>query len=174
MLLVYVKIALRHLIRDKIYSLINILGLSVSIAASVFVLQYAQFELHYDSFFKEAPQIYRLTANSYDNKQLVYQSSLTSLQVTPALKSNFPEVKDATQLLCTSGWFICTLRCGEGPTSKMFNEHHVFYNDGSFFNVFSWPLLSGDISSALQQPFSVVISQSTAYRYFGNKTAIGK
>src|SRR6478736_251826 len=174
MFLIYIKIALRHLMRDKVYSLINILGLSVSIAVSVFVLQYAQFELHYDSFFKESSRIFRLTADSYDGKQLVRRSSLTSSKIAPALKSDLPEVKEVSQLIGTGGWFICTIRYEDGVASKMFNEQFVFYNDGSFFNVFSWPLLDGDIATALQQPFSVVISQSTAYRYFGNKSAIGK
>ncbi len=174
MLYIYIKIAWRHLMNDKMYSLINVLGLSVSFAVSVFVLQYAQFELHYDSFFKDASRIYRVTTDSYDNKQLVYRSSLTSLQVASALKSDLPGVKDVSQLLCTNGWFICTLRYGDGATSKMFNEHHVFYNDGSFFNVFSWPLLSGDVTAALKQPFSVVIAQSAACRYFGNEPALGK
>jgi putative ABC transport system permease protein len=171
---IYIKIAWRHLMNDKMYSFINVLGLSVSIAVSVFVLQYAQFELYYDSFFKEAPGIYRVTTDSYDNQQLVYRSSLTSLQVAPALKSDLPEVKEVSQLLCTSGWFICTLRYGDGAASKVFNEHHVFYNDGSFFNVFSWPLLSGDVTTALQRPFTVVIAQSAAYKYFGIEPALGK
>ncbi len=171
---IYIKIAWRHLMNDKMYSLINVLGLSVSIGVSVFVLQYAQFELHYDSFFKEASRIYRVTTDSYDNQQLVYRSSLTALRVGPALKSDLPQAKEVSQLLCTSGWFICTLRYQDGPASKMFNEHHVFYNDGSFFKLFSWPLLTGDATTALQQPFSVVIAQSVAYKYFGKEPALGK
>lgn len=174
MLQIYFRIAWRHLLKDKMYTMINVLGLSVSVAVSVWVLQYALFELHYDNFFKKATQLYRVTSDSYDNSELVYRSSLTQLSVAPALKNDFGDVKESTQLLCTSGWFICTLKYEDGPATRIFNERHVFYNDGTFFSVFSWPLSSGNASAALQQPFSVVISQSTAYRYFGSEPALGK
>ncbi len=174
MLLIYVKIAWRHLMKDKMYSIINVLGLSVSIAVSLLVLHYAQFELHYDSFFKNAAQIYRVTTESYDNKQVVYRSALCSPQVGEAMKNDFPDVKAVSQLQSTGGWFTCTLKYGEDPTAKIFNEHHVFYSDNSFFNVFAWPLINGDVTTALMQPFTVVITQTTAYRYFGREQALGK
>src|SRR5882757_4368784 len=120
MTLLYIKMAWRHLVKDKMYSAINILGLSVSLAVSIVVLQYARYELHYDSSYKDAALIYRVTTDTYDNKQLVYRSALSSLPVGPALKSDLPEAKEVTQLLQTSGWFNCTLKYQSGTDSKAF------------------------------------------------------
>jgi len=165
-----IKVAWRRLLKDKTFGAINVLGLSLSIAACLLILQYAHFEMGYDSFYKNAKQIYRVTTNTYDQNELVYRSALSSQRVAPALKSDFPEVIDAAQLVPTSGWFDCTLRYER----VIFNELSLYYGDASFFKVFSFPLKEGDPTTALQNPYSIVLDESSANRYFGNDTAIGK
>ncbi|MGC4022255.1 MAG: ABC transporter permease [Cyclobacteriaceae bacterium] len=173
MLLTYLNIAWRHITRDKVYTAIVVFGLSISLAVALLVLQYARYELHYESFFKDASHISRVTTESYENKQLVYRSSLSSPRIADALRTDFPEVKEVVGLQETGGWFTCTLKYGEGPTAKIFNENSVFYTESSFFRVFSWPLINGALN-ALDKPFSVVITESTAQRYFGKESPLGK
>jgi len=165
-----IKVAWRRLLKDKTFGAINVLGLSLSIAACLLILQYAHFEMGYDSFYKNAKQIYRVTTNTYDQNELVYRSALSSQRVAPALKSDFPEVIESVQLIPTSGWFDCTLRYEH----VIFNELSLYYGDASFFKVFSFPLKEGDPATALQNPYSIVLNESSAKRYFGNDTVIGK
>src|SRR5260221_7770305 len=165
-----IRVAWRRLLKDKTFGAINVLGLCLSIAACLLILQYADFEMGYDSFYKNGAQIYRVTTNTYDHNALVYRSAMSSQRVGPALKSDFPDVIESAQLVPTSGWFDCTLRYQH----VIFNELSLYYGDASFLKVFSFPLKEGDPTTALQNPYSIVLNESSAKRYFGNQNAIGK
>jgi putative ABC transport system permease protein len=166
-------LAFRHIRRDRIFSSINIFGLTISMSACLLIFQYAFFELNYDKQFQK--DIYRVGTVSYENGLEQYKSAITSTEMAPVLKAKFPEITETVRLASTSGWFNCTLAYTEGEVVTTFNENRSFYFvDPSFVSMFSISFLEGDSKSALTNPYSIVLSASAAKKYFGNKEAIGK
>ena len=163
----YFTIACRNLWKNKIFSAINILGLSAGLACCILIFLFIQHELSYDKFNAQAKNIYRLTS--------VMQSTSgeSELAVTPApwaplMKKDFPEIKEYTRLLKDEKVLI-----GE-PGQQHFYEAQMLYADSTFFNVFSVALEQGDISHALEKPNSIILTDETAKKYFGNVNPIGK
>ena len=166
------KIAFRHLRRSKIFTLINILGLSVGISAFVFITQYISFELSFDKFHTNKDAIYRIGLKRYTNGELVETSAKTFPGVRTLLKDNFPEVADV------SGFYKIPANTG-----FLFRYNGIVYNeskggwfsaDSSFFSVFPTLLLHGDAKTVLQEPNSVILSESLAKKIFGDKDPIGQ
>lgn len=165
------KIAFRHLKRSKIFTLINILGLSVGISAAVLITQYISFELSFDQFHKNSGNIYRIGLKRYSNGELVETSAKTFPGIRGLLKSNFPEVKDVTGFYKTPA-----------NTGFLFRYNGVIYNesggwfnsDSSFFNVFPSLLSKGDPRTVLNEPNSLILSESVAKKIFGDQDPIGQ
>jgi putative ABC transport system permease protein len=155
----YFKIALRNIRNQKIYSLINILGMAVSIAACIIILNYAGFELSYEDFHQKADNLYRLTNDRFQNGKLTQHGVITYPSVPKAMKADYPEVINFTRLDYSSRMYV---RRGEVG----FDER-VFFADAAFFKMFSFPLLSGDKNTVLTKPYSVILSRAYAKKYFG-------
>lgn len=155
----YITIALRHMIRQKGYSLINVLGLAIGMVCCILIFLYVQDELSYDRYHDKADRIYRVVANN-DVK--------TPPAMAPALKADFPEVEQYVRMLPTSGTWVMKYE------ENIFYEKQVYWVDDSIFEVFSFPLVKGDPATALTDPFSVVISEATAEKYFGDEDPMGK
>ena len=162
MLKTYFKIAYRNLIEHKAYSIINISGLAIGMAASILILLWVQNELSYDKFHKNANQIYRITADASGFKAAVNTAGMPA-----GLKELMPEIKNTVRLSHQSTILL------EAGTRK-FEEKKVFYADPSFLQVFSFPLISGDRSNALNRIDGILITQDMAKKYFGDENAIGK
>jgi putative ABC transport system permease protein len=156
----YLKIALRTLRRNKIYSFINILGLAISIAACLLILQYVGFELSYDTFHANADNLYRLTNDRHQNGQLTQHGVITYPSVPKAMKADYPEVVNYVRLMQNQVY----LRHGETG----FDEN-IVYADSAFLSMFSFPLLLGEAKTALAAPNSILLSESSAKKYFGDK-----
>ncbi|MDP9081119.1 MAG: ABC transporter permease [Bacteroidota bacterium] len=166
----YFKIAWRIIIRQKAFSLINIMGLAIGMAACLLIVQYISFELSYDNFHKNAANIYRIKHESFSQGNLTENMPKTYSAVGPALKASFPEVQDFTRV--SRGGGLVTSQQGNGSIIA-FNEDRVYLADASFLRMFSFPMVEGS-SSALNNPNTVVISESTAKKYFPNQEAVGK
>ncbi|MET0300669.1 MAG: ABC transporter permease, partial [Flavitalea sp.] len=159
------KYALRNITRNKLYAAINIGGLTISLVAVFFMALYIKDELSFDRFHKDAQNIYRIA----DDKQtpgVTIRSAQSAAPVGPALRNEYPAVKDFVRLILTEG----LAKSGD----KIFEERRIYYADASFFNIFSFSLIDGDKANALKDPGSIVITASTASKYFGNDDAIGK
>lgn len=161
-----IKLAVRHIFKDKPGTAIHLLGLSVGIAGFLFLLQYVFFEKSYDQFHKRSNDLFRVTVDVYRNGELSVESATSYLALSPALKNDFPEVEAFTRFFALGALISLD--------EKRFREEQVFYVDSSLFNVFSFPLLSGDPTTALIEPNSAVISESTARRYFETIDCLGK
>lgn len=159
----YFKIAYRNIIKDKAYSIINISGLAIGLAASILILLWVQNELSYDRFHENASQIYRITCNFGDTK-----SAASPAGMPAGLKAEMPVIKNTVRL--TPGFPSILFETG----SKKFEEKRVFYADQSFMDVFSFPLLKGNRATALQQVDGILITQEMAVKYFGSEDPIGK
>lgn len=166
----YFKIAWRIIIRQKVFSLINILGLAIGMAACLLIVQYISFELSYDNFHKNAANIYRIKHQNFSQGNLTENMPKTYSAVGPALKANFPEVQDFTRVSKVGG--LVTAQQADGALIA-FNENRVYQADPSFLRIFSFPMTEGN-SSALNNPNTVVISGSIAKKYFPNQEAVGK
>lgn len=165
------KIAFRHLRRSKLFSLINILGLSVGISAFALITLYLSFEMSFDRFHKNSDDIYRIGLMRYSNGQLVETSAKTFPGIRKLLKDNFPEVKDVT------GFYKTPANTGFLFRHKgiVYNESSGWFNsDSSFFNVFPTLLSNGDPKTVLKEPNSLILSESLAKKIFGNENPIGQ
>ncbi|AYB35313.1 ABC transporter permease [Chryseolinea soli] len=161
----YFKIGWRNLLRNKSYSIINILGLAIGIACCLLSSLYIFHELSYDRFHKNANRIVRATTEfSYGGK--VTKVAVTGTKVLPEFKRVFPEVESGVRLF-PAGAVVA-------HDDKLFREQGFVYTDSSFFNVFSFHLLEGNPRTALNRPDQVVLTVSMAKKYFGDKTPLGK
>jgi len=162
----YLKIALRNLAKNKGYSSINILGLAVGIACCVIILLYVQNELGYDKFYKNSDSIYRVYIKSSINGQESCNCK-TAAPLGSTLVRDFPEVVTSTRI----GFFgNHALKYND----KVYRERHIYTADSNFFNVFSLPLINGNPKKNLSEPNSIVMTQSTAKKYFGDENPVGK
>ena len=164
----YFKIALRNLSKQKGLALINISGLSIGLACFILFLLYALNEFSFDRFHKNGQDIYRVYAwYGAINGEKPTGSTYLPMPLGPALKQDLPEVETYVRL--REGWSENFIRV-DGKAGR----EAVVYADPQLLDVFSFPLVSGDPHTALKDPHSVVITESTAEKLFGNATAIGK
>lgn len=162
----YLTIALRNLTRHLGYSLINIIGLSIGMACCILIGLYIQDEFKVDRFHSKSDRIYRLlreTRLENGSKDMGYG---TSGNAGPALKSDYPEIETVVRYMSWDGIWT-------KYEDKKFNQRFCL-TDPDFLNVFDFELLSGNRETALSQPLAVLITQSTAQRFFGNDDPLGK
>jgi len=163
----YFKIAFRNIKRHKAYSGINILGLAIGIAACLLILQYVAFELSYENFHDKKDRIYRVLQDRYDNGKLATQWAAGAYAVGNSFKDAIPEIEDYVKLV-QQGELVTNVG------NHIFKIEHVFFAGKSFFNIFSYPLIHGDSKTALAEPFTAVISETTARNLYGTTNIIGK
>ncbi len=163
----YLKIALRNIKKYKAYSFINILGLAIGISCCLLILLFVQDELSYDRYHDKADRIYRLVDSFDVDNPRGRHYALSSAPFAPALKKEFPEVEDAVRLFSGRGRLV---EYGE----KKYYEYGLFFSDPSLFRIFTFSLIEGNPETALNAPHSLVISESTALKYFGNQEAMNR
>ncbi len=155
----YLKTAFRNLVKNKTFSFINIAGLSIGMAACMLILQYVSFQLSYDQFNKNNPDIYRVYNDRYQNGKLIQHGTITYSAIGPVMKEDFPEVINYTRIN-PQGKAIITLN------DKKIGEQNTIAADNSFLTVFSYPLVTGDPATALKDPHTVVLTQTAARKIF--------
>ena len=167
----YFKTALRNLKRNKSYAMINVLGLAVGIAASLLIFLIIQFETSFDNFHKKKNSIYRL-GTQFHNQDGIGYSDGVSFPTGPALRIDFPQIKEVASIFRNGGQI--TVEDGSARLKKL-NEDNFYYAEPEFFKMFDFGWLAGNPQACLKDPHSVVLTQATAEKYFGDwKTAMGK
>lgn len=162
----YFKIALRNLQKHKVFSIINIAGLSIGLTCCLLMSVYIQHELSYDNFQDKGNRIARVIMEySFDGREPV-KANATSTHVLPAFKRNFPEIEDGVRMSKRAR--IVKLN------DKLFSEKSFMYADSTFFNLFSFVLLQGSPKDVLSGLNKVILTQSAAQKYFGNANPVGK
>ena len=160
------KISIRNILKEKTYSLVNILGLTIGITCSIFILLYVGDEISYDKFHVNGDNTYRIVSNIKEPDN-AFTWAVAQIPVAPELKNNYPEVENFARV---SGTGRFKMKYEE----KEFYEEDIYMADSTFFDVFTYEFVEGDPETALDGPFKIVMSQSMAKKYFGNESAIGK
>ncbi len=167
----YFKTGWRILLRNKGYSLINIVGLALGMTASFFLLAYVSFEFSYDKFHDRLSDIYMIRLDSYKANMLEGSSMQSYHSESPAIKDLYPQVENYVRLHSANGMMSSHNEKGEAVS---YFEKNGFYADSSFFSVFSFPLVLGNQNTVLKNPNSMLMSESSAKKYFGNADPLGK
>ncbi|MXV51456.1 FtsX-like permease family protein [Pedobacter sp. HMF7647] len=158
-------VALRNLKRDKWYGLLNILGLTIGITFSLFLIFYIKDELSYDRYHKNADRIYRIASYNKEPDKPEMKWAVTPASMAPALKRDYPEVDQSLRMLGTGKTMF---KNGD----LRFYEDAIFLCDSNIFKVFSYNFIEGNPNSALIEPHSMVLTQSSAEKFFGRSTGI--
>jgi len=164
----YLKITLRNMKRHKGYSFINLAGLAVGIACTIFILLWVHDELSFDRFHENADRIYRVVFSTSDDG--LPTNANGSFGVGPALKRDFPEVMEIVRIR----------KMGQGVKryigyeDKKYYETRFFFSEPTIFTVFDFPLVKGNPATALDEPNSIVLTEEMALKYFGHEDPIGK
>ncbi len=169
MLTNYLTIAYRNLLKNQVFSLINILGLAIGMAACLLILRYVSFELSYDDF--RRPDIYRIVEYDYLHGEVDEQRAQTIPALALALHRDVPEVVRAARLI-HAGPLMSDPVMQVGDRS--FHEDNIYFADSSFLNMFSYRMVQGNADQALTQPGSLVISETAARKYFPGQEALGQ
>ncbi|WP_428654585.1 ABC transporter permease [Runella sp.] len=161
----YLTITLRTLAHNKVYSAINVIGLSIGLAAAMLIMLYTKDEVSYDQFHANNPHIYRITSKSITPEGVESVHGNTGHFQGPKFSAGVPEIRSYVRYK------------GDRSDIKKGTEvksYESFAADSSFFSIFSFSLVSGDPNTALKAPKSVVISEKMAKKYFGKTNALGK
>ena len=163
----YIRTALRNLINNKSSSIINILGLTIGLCSCILIGIYIRNELNYDKFQVKGDRIFRVIMEyAFDGSPASKKGNFTSMKVAPVFRRKFPVVQEAVRM----DKYPTVVHYGD----KLLNEQNFLYADSSFFKVFSFLMLKGNPLTALNAPHQVVLTKTTAERYFGKENPIGK
>jgi putative ABC transport system permease protein len=162
----FINVAIRSVLRQKIYSLINVLGLAIGLAGSLLITLFIMHELSYDRFHENSDQVYRLCVRGKIGEQNM-NMAWTAMPTAEAFNREFPEILAACRLDINNNVLV---RRGD----KTLIEDDMLWADSSFFNVFSFKLLSGSPDQVLQEPNTILLSEDMARKYFGNEDPVGQ
>ncbi|WP_080240395.1 ABC transporter permease [Spirosoma rigui] len=162
----YFIIAWRNLVRNKAFSTINIVGLSIGLATCLLISLFVLDELSYDRFNEKADRIVRVFFRGSMQGGKMNEAHVMP-PVAQTLKADYPEVQEATRLRLGGSPFITY-------HDKRFRDQTIAFVDSNFFQVFTLPLIQGDAKTALVRPNTAVITQALARKYFGNDNPLGK
>ncbi len=164
----YLTIALRNMSRQKVYSFINLTGLAVGITACILIMLYVQYELSYDKYLKDHDRIFRVSRYwlNADGKVNLHLGHLAP-PFSPLFNLDYEGTIEQSVRLLDFNPIIKT-------EDKQFEENDCFFADPEFLKVFSWNMIQGDPATCLNEPYSIVLTKSTAFKYFGDQDPMGK
>src|SRR6056297_462111 len=163
----YLKVAIRSLFRDKVYSFINVIGFSIGIACSFLILIWVQVELRYDRFHEEGERIYRILEDASDDTESL-KVGVTAPGLAPHLEKDFPEIEHATTYKSLGSYLFRT----KDNTTNV--ENRMALARENFFDIFSFKFIEGDPKTCLKDPGKIVLTESVANRYFERGDAVGQ
>lgn len=161
----YFKTAIRVFIRQKLFSLINTVGLAIGLASALLIALFVRYELTFDRQYSKADRLYRVAANLHLESGPSVRA-VTSPPMAGIIREECPEVEKAVRI----GRSYRPLSYGD----KVFPDLHLVTADSTFFELFDFPFVAGDPATALSQPNAVVLTSATARKYFGSQDALGK
>jgi len=158
----YLKIAWRNLIKSKSFSILNVLGLSTGMACSILILLWVQNEVSYDQFHTDSKRTYRFIVNSGD-----FKTAVSSAGMGPDLKDELSEIESIVRITKIQDVIF-------NVGDHVYEETNFIYVDRNFLSFFDFPLVRGEKSTVLNDPNTIVLTESIAKKYFGEEDALGK
>ncbi|MGZ3874461.1 MAG: ABC transporter permease, partial [Mucilaginibacter sp.] len=169
----YLKTAYRSLLKNKGFTVLNVLGLSVGLATCLLIVFYVVDELSFDRYNAKADRIYRVTIDARMNGNAgIYATSEGPL--LPTIKGVFPEIEKSVRVVDASGLFASPSKFYVKRNNQNILEKNVVFTETDFFNIFTLPMVDGSPSTALDGPHSAVITESTAKKYFNKVNVVGQ
>ncbi len=162
----YLITAWRNISKDKFYALLNVTGLAMGMTAALFIFLYIRNEITFDKSNIHCERIYRLESHFVINGKDDLMAK-TAIQLAPALKDECPEIEEYARFAQRGSYY---LSFGE----KEFQEDRIFFADSTVFKVFTYPFIKGDPKTALIKPYSMVLTESMAQRYFDKQDPLGQ
>lgn len=171
----YFKVALRNLFKHKVYSAINIIGLSIGMASCLLILLYVQYEMQYDHFHPNSDRIYRVIREDIDSEGSVYSTGISG-GLAPILYEEYPEIEQVIRVTNPGDFpeFLDDYWQEWARHEDQLLPIRLCTTDPEFLKVFGFPLLKGDRNIALTNPYSVLITQEMAHNFFKNENPMGK
>jgi len=171
----YFKVSIRNIARNKTFSSLNILGLSIGIAACVLISVFVKTELSYDTYNSQYDNTYRVLHHFGYGRDITSKAAIPHSEfqvwgnapIGPAMQEFFPEMKTMFRFTSPNPWLV-------EYEGQRFQENDIIFADSTAFKVFDWPVIAGDPESALTRPMTIVLTQKLAKKYFGNKNPIGE
>lgn len=170
MLLNYLKIALRSLLKSKGFSFILLFGLVIGLTASFLIFLYVDFELSYDKYHPKASQLYRVYTANYDDEKGIYtyEDAMSFNLSGPTLKEEFAEITHYARVFDMAGGINFRIK------DKIFQEEQAMFVDSGFIDLFKINWIAGDQKGAFSNSYSIVLTQKAAEKYFGNQGPLGQ
>ena len=165
MLIHYLRIACRILFKHKGYSFLNILGLAAGLACCILLLNYIHFELSYDTYHKDADRIFRVSIDKVSENG-TRSFACNSLKIVPILREDYPQIDSAFKMSLGQESII--------KRNEIIYYETVYYSEPEMFDVFSLPFILGDPETALHRPYTAVLTEDIASKYFGKSDPVGR
>lgn len=169
----YIKTAWRSLLKNKGFTVLNVLGLSVGLATCLLIVFYVVDELSYDKYNTKAKRIYRISVDASLNGN-AGKYSTSEAPLMDAVKNDFPEIEKTVKLVDATGLYLSPQKFYVKKGNENIQEKSVVFTESSLFDVFTLPMIDGSPSTALNDPHTAVITESTAKKYFNKVNAIGQ
>jgi putative ABC transport system permease protein len=170
----YLNAAFRSLRPNKIYAAINVTGLAVGIAAGMLIFLVIRFEMSFDNFHPHRDRIYRI-GSDFKLPDGIHYSAGACFVAARQLRIDYPQLKNVSTIFHSPGDQVTVMDESNMPTEKKFDEQGLFFTEPHFFGMFNFPFIAGDPKTALSEPNTVVLTQATADRYFGDwQNAMGR
>ena len=172
----YYKVSMRNILRNKTFSLLNVLGLSVGIASCILILIYVHNELSYDKYNTQYNRTFRVLHYFGKNAAALAQEDKVPVSefqvwgnapVADALLDYFPQIEHITRFTSESSWLV-------EYKGQRFQENNIPFADSSIYQVFDWDWIARNPQTALSRPNTIILSKSLAYKLFGSEDPIGK
>ena len=171
----YFLTSLRHLLKKRFFTFLNVFGLAIGLSAFWLINHYVAYERSYEDFMVYGDDLYRVQLDVYRNEELLYKSSENYAGVGEALKQEMPEVINYGRFYNMGSKNNVIITWEDAPNQPVVYKHRKFlYADASVLEMFSYEMVDGDVNTALEEPFTIAISESTAKKYFGNEDPMGK
>src|SRR6266496_4732455 len=169
----YFKIAWRNLLKNKVFSFINIFGLSVGLTCCMLITVYLYNEMSYDKYHKNIHSLYQLaTTFVKDGKE--DKTPNTPAPMAAAMKQEFPEIRETARIMALFAEDKTLLQYKDGDVQKSFYETKGYMADPTFFELFTYHFIEGNSATALKNPNSIILSEEIAKKFFGNEPALNK
>src|SRR6187431_2369385 len=162
----YLLIAIRNILRNKLFSSVNIMGLAFGIGSALLIFLWVNDELSVDKFHTNIDKLYRVMENQQYTDGRLFTFTSTPGPMAPFIKEKYPEIELAARVTWNNRLLF------QHGDKSFYEEGH--YTDQDFIEMFSFPLAAGDVKTALKEVNSVVISEKMAKKYFGNEDPLGK